>query len=205
MNTTDCCLDSTLNEIIDIFKEMSMEVKIVKIEKMENKFGVRKILTDASGNQYKVSTKQRFYDDCVAPGIYDITMSEYMGKPCVKWVTYKGIGSDGSATPTATRAAQSIAKAASGSIGMEERLRMDKLRQDDIRLEFYCGLVKDVMIANKKEGEDISLDAIQLEAKKLYLKHQVLLGMTMAEEKKPEPEPEEPAPSVENYSGEAPF
>ena len=29
--------------------------------------------------------------------------------------------------------------------------------------------------------------------------------MTMAEEKKPEPEPEEPAPSVENYSGEAPF
>lgn len=182
-----------------------MEVKIVKIEKMESKFGVRKVLTDASGNQYKVSTKQRFYDDCVAPGIYDITMSEYMGKPCVKWVTYKGIGSDGSATPTATKAAQSIAKAASGNVGLEERLRMDKLRQDDIRLEFYCGLVKDVMIANKKEGEDISLDAIQLEAKKLYLKHQVLLGMTMAEEKKPEPEPEEPAPSVENYSGEAPF
>ena len=61
------------------------------------------------------------------------------------------------------------------------------------------------MIANKKEGEDISLDAIQLEAKKLYLKHQVLLGMAMAEEKKMEPVAEEPAPSVENYSGEAPF
>lgn len=180
-----------------------MEVKIVKIEKMESKFGVRKVLTDASGNQYKVSNKQRFYDNCVSPGIYDITMGEYMGKPCVKWVTYKGLGPDGTATPTATKAAQSTAKAATGSIGIEERLRMDKLRQDDIRLEFYCGLVKDVMIANKKEGEDISLDAIQTEAKKLYLNHQVLLGMTMEEEKKPEPV-EQPAPTIDTYNGEVP-
>ena len=146
-----------------------MEVKIVKIEKMESKFGVRKVLTDASGNQYKVSTKQRFYDDCVAPGIYDITMSEYMGKPCVKWVTYKGIGSDGSATPTATKAAQSIAKAANSSIGLEERLRMDKLRQDDIRLEFYCGLVKDVMIANYwANGPDKEIeDAVRTDIKNM--------------------------------------
>lgn len=176
-----------------------MEVKIVKIEKMESKFGVRKVLTDASGNQYKVSNKQRFYDECIAPGIYDITMSEYMGKPCVKWLTYKGNNADGSSTPKATKAYQSLANSAKSQNAAEERLRFEEMKQNDIRLEFYCGLVKDVMIANKKEGEDVSLDAIQAEAKKMYTKHQLLLYKP-AEETKPVSVSQDDA-----YSAEAPF
>ena len=200
MNTTNCCSDSTINEIISIFKEIDMEVNIIKIEKSETKFGVKKVLTAEDGTTYKISSKQKFYDSIVSTGMYELKMDEYQGHPFVAWATFKGgynqlSGASNPALPTTKKV---------DSKSYEDKLKADKERQNDIRLEFYCNLAKDIAIANKKDGVDVSYEEVQEIGRKMYYKHLVILGIMKAEEKK-DIAVEPPAQTLDSFEGEPPF
>lgn len=140
-----------------------MDIKIVSIRVVSDKFGTKKILKAEDGLEYKVTQKQKFYNDVKGPGVYEIRMGEYKGHPFVEWASFKSALPSDAKKEEATKAVMAVMS--------DKRIEMDKRRQNDIRLEFYCGLVKDVMIANKKKDEDIKLEDIMPAATALYKDH----------------------------------
>ena len=147
-----------------------MDITVTKVDVEETKFGVKKVLYAKDGNKYRVGSKQRFYDEVRGPGIYSITMGEYNGKPFVKNLEFK------MAAPGELSASANVSMAGNKQgQSFEEKMLMDKRKQDDIRLEFYTGIAKDIAIANKKEGEDIDISAVQIMAKNMVITHLKML------------------------------
>lgn len=179
MNITDYYSGSIIGEIISIFKEIEMNINVVKIDVKQTKFGIKKELLAYDGKKYRVGSRQKFYDDVQNPGVYAIEMGDYEGKPFVKSLKYVGnLPSDNKFVPKTNAATASVSADA-----LKAKAEQDRKRQDDIRLEFYCNIAKDILIANKKANEDISFDDVMWNAKKMYVKHLDILSMLDAEAK----------------------
>lgn len=160
-----------------------MDINVTKVEVQANsKFGPKKVLYVADGTKWNVAEKKPFYGLITGPGIYSVEIADFQGKPYIKYLSKKS----GSNAP-ANAAGASVSKPV-GNFDYKAKMEADKARQNEIALEFYCGLVKDVMIANKKDGEGIDLLAIQEAAYSMLKNHKKLVEMLDAQEEIAEPE-----------------
>ena len=155
-----------------------MELNVTRVEvRHSEQFGDKKVLHVTDGTKWNVAEKKPFYSSITGPGVYEADFDEYKGKPYIKFLRFKGALKPQNQATTGSNAATNGSTAAAYNNGLKERLAADKRRQDDIRLEFYCGLVKDVMIANKKKDVDVDLDKIQEKAYALFKSHNAMLDM----------------------------
>lgn len=160
------------------------DIKVVKIEqKNSEKYGNTKVLHLEDGSKWNVRDSKPFYESVVGPGIYYAEFKEFQGKEYISFLRFKSAleasnqaatgFSGNSGTSTAGNTYEATAKA---------RLNADKKRQDDIRLEFYCGVAKDILIANKKDGVDINYNDVIGIGSDLYKKHVEMLRLMQEEE-----------------------
>lgn len=129
------------------------------------------ILTDDKGKTYQISEKSRYtWQNVQGAGTYDIEMGEYMGHPVVKKL--KPIVTTGNNDLAPVKAA---APAASPVASDKARLDFAAAKQNEIKLECYAGIAKDVLIANGKK--DIkAMDVMQF-AKDLMLLHDDIIAL----------------------------
>lgn len=146
-------------------------VKVIRIEVKNDKFGTKKHLFTEDGQEFKVGTKNKCYSSITTNGDYELTMSEFKGKPFVKWAKLLNAAS-GATTATVAR----LKPAGIAMIKTDpDKMAFEKRKQDEIRLEFYSDLAKDVLIHN---GEKlISAEMIMTLAEELAKIHcQILDG-----------------------------
>jgi len=148
------------------------QVNVIQIEVKSDKFGVRKILTADDGTKYNVKQEKKFYSSVTANGLYEFTMSEFQGKPYVKWAKLlKAANGATPATVTQPKTATGIAMIKTDP----DKMAFEKRKQDEIRLEFYSNLAKDVLIHNGEKV--ISAEMIMTFAEELAKIHcQILDG-----------------------------
>ena len=162
MNIINCFLDSTIRELISIFKEIYMDVNIVHVDTIDDKWGLRKVMTDDKGNKYKVTAKQKFYDHVHGAGVYALRMGEFKGKQFVQWAELKE-PAGGSATTAAEKPQE-------GGV-LSDKLAFEKARQNDIMTQFYARLAFDILNSDKNSNEKITSSKVMLEAGKLMRLH----------------------------------
>lgn len=163
-----------------------MDIKVIQVEVKESpQYGKRKVLHVDDGSKWNVSSKKPFYDDVVGPGIYSVSIKQFNGKDYISYLSFKGAiqgqtaAVAGFSTPVGVPTPENVKAAVAGvnaeNNALQMRLEADKKRQDDIRLEFYCGLAKDIAIANKKDGVDISPLSVVACGYTMYNRHLSLL------------------------------
>ena len=148
-------------------------VKVIRIEVKNDKFGTKKHLFTDDGQEYKVGTKNKCYSSITANGDYELTMSLFNDKPFVKWAKLLKPADGVAPAPVATQP-----KPAAGIAMIKtdpDKMAFEKRKQDEIRLEFYSNLAKDVLIHNGEKV--ISAEMIMTFAEELAKIHcQILDG-----------------------------
>ena len=139
-----------------------MEVKIVNVETIDDKWGLRKVMTDDKGNKYKVTAKQKFYDNVHNAGVYDVRMGEFKGKQYVQWATF--------VSPLGGNDTKPAEKPQECGV-LSDKMAFEKAKQNDILVEFYARLAFDILMSRKKEDEVITPSVVMLEAGKLVRLH----------------------------------
>ena len=134
------------------------DINVLKVEvRHSDQYGDKKILHVDDGSKWNVTEKKPFYGEVKGPGIYSADFKDYQGKPYISWLKFKGALNAQNQATTAPAAASGTGSTQSNyDANLKLRLAADKKRQDDIRLEFYCGVAKDILIANKEDGQVIN-------------------------------------------------
>ena len=144
-----------------------MNVNVIRVEERTDKYGTKKILHTEDGKQYKVSSKSFAYDSIHGAGPYDITMGTYMDKPFVKGLKFLGVYKD---TPKQEKPQQAPISA--------DRVSFEKARQDEIKLECYAGIAKDVCIHNAKIAREVvTVKGIMNLAKDMFIMHNDIIAL----------------------------
>lgn len=132
-----------------------MTKNITGVEAKEGKFGMYKTLFFDDGSKMSITKQNRCYDVFTGPGEYDIGTRQYNGKEVISSAKKIGKGDAGSV-------AQTVAsfKPTSAAQAAEDRLAFDRAKQRDIMIECYMGIAKDIALANKKDGENVTVKAI---------------------------------------------
>lgn len=160
------------------------DIKVKQVEvKHSAQYGDRKVLHLEDGSKWNISEKKSFYGAVTGPGIYTAEFKEYNGKPYIAYIALK-CALDGQNQPTANLSAGANTQAARANYeaSLKQRMEADKKRQDDIRLEFYCGVAKDILIANKTDNTPINYADVMAMGKDLYKMHVATLDMLQAQE-----------------------
>lgn len=158
------------------------DITVTRVEvNHSDKYGDKKILHLDDGSKWNVAEKKPFYNEISGPGVYTADFKEFQGKPYIAFLRFKG-AMQGQNRPT-TGSAPVLGTGS--AVGLKERLEADKKRQDDIRLEFYCGVAKDILIANKKKDQDINHNQVIELGVDLYKKHLDMLEMLRAQAENP--------------------
>ena len=139
-----------------------MDVNIIHVDTIDDKWGLRKVMTDDKGNKYKVTAKQKFYDHVQGAGIYALRMGEFKGKQFVQWAELKEPA--GGSTPAASGKPQE-------GPNLSDKMALEKAKQNDILVEYYARLAFDILMARKKEDEVVTSSMVMLEAGKLIRLH----------------------------------
>lgn len=174
------------------------DIKVVRVEKQESpKYGAKKVLYVDDGSKWNVSSKKPFYDAVTGPGMYSVNIKDFNGTQYISYLEFKGALNAQNAT---SQPVSSTGGSGSSGTNYQAKIDADKKRQDDIRLEFYCGLAKDIMIANKKDGVDINPNTVMAYGWAMYNRHLNLL------EGKPLDDADlQPQETAESVSDEQPF
>ena len=154
-----------------------MEVNITSVEMKPKAYRGQVtnyyILTDDTGKQYSISEKSRFtWQNVKGTGTYEIEMGDYMGHPVVKKL--KPIVTTGmkepvkSATPAAVNTNPAVA-------ADKARLDFAAAKQNEIKLECYAGIAKDILIATGKK--DITAMQVMQYAKDLMVLHDDIIAL----------------------------
>lgn len=153
-----------------------MQVKIVdvKLQPKAYKGAVTNyyILTGEDGHEYKISEKSRYtFQNVAGIGTYDIELGDYMGHEVVKKLRpIKTASLDTVGAPVANVAVTKPTVEAD-----KARLDFAAAKQNEIKLECYAGIAKDVLIANGKK--DIkAMDVMQF-AKDLMVLHNDIIDL----------------------------
>lgn len=159
------------------------DIKVLRVEvKHSEQYGNRKILHVDDGSKWNVAEKKPFYNAVTGPGVYDADFKDFQGKPYIAYLKFKcALDAQNQATSPVKAAGNGNVAAANYEANMKLRMEADKKRQDDIRLEFYCGVAKDILIANKKKDEPINHNDVIAMGADLYKKHLDMLEMMQAQ------------------------
>lgn len=153
-----------------------MDINVVKVDVVNNgKYGPKKVLTVDDGTKWNVTEKKPFYNLVTGPGMYSVEMGDFNGTPYIKFLKPMQ-----NAPKTASGSVSNAGARPNAGYDYKAKLEADRNKQNEIALEFYCNLAKDVAIANKKDGVDIDLQAIQDDAYALFKRHKSLLEMANA-------------------------
>ena len=179
-----------------------MNVNVIKVEERTDNWGTKKILHAANGQTYKVSSKSFAYQAIQGNGPYDITMGDYKGNPFVKNLKFLG----------EYQPPKTPLKLEGGKL-VDERVKFEKAKQDEIKLECYAGIAKEIAIHNAtlakayidvKDVMNLAKDMFLIHNDIIALKESNALGMQGqafdVELKKVFPD----ATVVESYDGEIP-
>lgn len=131
------------------------------------------VLTDDQGNKYQISEKSRYtWQNVQGKGTYEIEMGEYMGHPVVKKL--KPIVTSGDNAPAAksTSVTQTVAPTVAAD---KARLDFAAAKQNEIKLECYAGIAKDILIANGKK-DITAMDVMQF-AKDMMVLHNDIIAL----------------------------
>ena len=130
------------------------DIKVLRVEvRHSEQYGDKKILHLDDGSKWNVSEKKPFYASISGPGTYTAEFKEFQGKPYISYLKLNAaLNGQNQATTNVSAGSGTTTAAANYEANLKARLAADKKRQDDIRLEFYCGVAKDILIANKPEG-----------------------------------------------------
>lgn len=131
------------------------------------------VLTDDQGNKYQISEKSRYtWQNVQGKGTYEIEMGEYMGHPVVKKL--KPIVTSGDNAPAAKPA--NVAQPVAPTVAADKaRLDFAAAKQNEIKLECYAGIAKDVLIANGKK-DITAMDVMQF-AKDMMVLHNDIIAL----------------------------
>lgn len=152
-----------------------MNINVVRVESVTDKWGTKKILHADNGQKYKISEKSFTYDNVKTEGPYDITMGEFKGHPFVKTLKFLG-------TYEEPKAAQ---KPQQGPV-LADRIGFEKDKQAEIKLECYAGIAKDIALynatlakaeVNVKEVMNLAKDMMIMHDDIIELKKKNALGM----------------------------
>lgn len=161
-----------------------MKENVVRIELSENQYGQKKQVVLASGSTLNVTSKNRCFNAFTIPGEYDIVTRDFNGKMAVQSARRLG---DSKVMPANIQ--QPVARPVSNVAAqtLDKKLEFDKARQKDIMIECYMGIAKDIVVANKKDG-DITPGLVMDMAAELMFAHNKLLNgyNPHIESKKPE-------------------
>ena len=153
-----------------------MKVNIISVEMKPKAFKGQVtnyyILTDDTGKQYSISEKSRYtWMNVQGKGTYEIEMGDYMGHPVVKKL--RPLVTDGSQA----KAPAPKPAAAETPVQQTEKARLDfaAAKQNEIKLECYAGIAKDVLIASGKKN--IEAKDIMQYAKDLMLMHNTIIEL----------------------------
>ncbi len=130
------------------------DIKVLRVEvNHSDKYGDKKILHLDDGSKWNVAEKKPFYASITGPGTYTAEFKEFQGKPYIAYMKLKSaLDGQNQARTNVSNSSGTTTAAANYEANLKLRLEADKKRQDDIRLEFYCGVAKDILIANKQEA-----------------------------------------------------
>ena len=120
------------------------KIKVVSMKTINGKNGEYKALVTDDGTKWNVKSTKKGYASITGAGDYTIDIKEYMGTRYINAI----FPVPGSA---ATQPAQATDKRMLPINNITEvnqkRLDFDKAKQDEIKLECYAGIAKDVLIA----------------------------------------------------------
>jgi hypothetical protein len=159
------------------------EIKVLRVEvKHSEQYGNRKVLHVDDGSKWNVAEKKPFYNSVTGPGLYEAEFKDYQGKPYIAYIRFKGaLDAQNQATSPVKAAGNGSVAGAGYEANLKARLEADKKRQDDIRLEFYCGIAKDILIANSEKGMVINPNDVLAIGCDLYKKHLEALELLQAQ------------------------
>lgn len=152
-----------------------MLINVDKIEIIKDNFGTKKVLTTNDGQTYKIGEKNRCYNSVSSKGQYDITMGDFQGKPFVKSIKPINV----SAQP-----ANKEMTVKSSYYDSKEKLAFEKNKQDEIKIECYSGIAKDILIHNASvAGKEVSIDKVMEVAYELIRGHKAVLDILQGKNK----------------------
>lgn len=159
------------------------DIKVLRVEvNHSEKYGDKKILHLDDGSKWNVAEKKPFYASITGPGTYTAEFKEFQGKPYIAYMKFKAALDGQNTAKTSVSGGSGTGTAvANYEANLKLRLEADKKRQDDIRLEFYCGVAKDILIANKQEGAMINHRDVIGMGLDLYRMHLEALDMLQAQ------------------------
>lgn len=137
-----------------------MEINVVKIEEQDGKYPKKILFTDR-GEKINVNKSNKCYDYVVAPGPYSIEWGEWQGKKFVKTLKFNGDHS------------LQYKKPQQGAVLAEKTVSYDD-KQRDIKMEFYAGVAKDILISRNKPFNAKDVMCI---AKDMMLMHNDIIVM----------------------------
>lgn len=131
------------------------------------------VLTDDQGNKYQISEKSRYtWQNVQGKGTYEIEMGEYMGHPVVKKLKPIVTSGDNASAAKPANVAQTLAPTVAAD---KARLDFAAAKQNEIKLECYAGIAKDILIANGKK-DITAMDVMQF-AKDMMVLHNDIIAL----------------------------
>lgn len=138
------------------------KIKVTSVKTINGKNGEYKALELQDGTKWTVKSSKKGYASVTGAGDYNIDVKEYMGTryinaifpvPGSNTVQTSAVASDKRMLPV-----DNITEV------NKKRLDFDKARQEEIKLECYAGIAKDVLIAkaSKVSPKDIMVFAKEL-------------------------------------------
>lgn len=171
-------------------------VKIVKVEVNSTQYGTKKHLTADNGEVYKIGEKNRCYNAVTQTGDYDITFGTFQGKPFVQNIKLVGANSSGAA-PSAAK----TLNAKSNYMDSKEKLEFEKMKQNEIKIECYAGIAKDILIHNAAiKGVAVDAGNVLETAYELIRGHKAVLDILSGKNKEIHNEAKQPENANEDAS-----
>lgn len=149
------------------------KIKVVSMKVINGKNGEYKALVTDDGTKWNVKNTKKGYGSITGAGDYTIDIKEYMGTRYINAI-FPVPGS--AASQPATSAANDKRMLPINNITEvnQKRLDFDKAKQDEIKLECYAGIAKDILIA--KNASQLTPKDVMLFAKELLDIHNDIIN-----------------------------
>lgn len=139
------------------------KIKVVSVKTINGKNGEYKALELQDGTKMTVKSSKKGYASVTGAGDYSIDVKEYMGTRYINAI-FPVAGSTPVKAPANATADKRMLPVDNITEVNKKRLDFDKARQEEIKLECYAGIAKDVLIAkaSKVSPKDIMIFAKEL-------------------------------------------
>lgn len=147
------------------------KIKVVSMKVINGKNGEYKALETDTGVKWNVKNTKKGYQSITGAGEYTIDVKEYMGTKYINAI-FPVPGSSSGASIASAQEKRMLPTPNMTEV-TQKRLDFDKAKQDEIKLECYAGIAKDILIA--KSNSITASDVMKL-AKELFDLHNDIIN-----------------------------